>query len=108
MLEGVHGAGGVLEFIYDKRTVLIVNEHVRLAGIPCQAHDYVVNGRTPIEWLIDRYRIVRAKESGIVNDPNGWFFAAGRPDRGDPADRALSVETVRLVFGLPEPFDSAR
>ena len=37
------------------------------------AHRYVVNGRTPLEWFIDRYKIKRDKESGILNDPNGWF-----------------------------------
>ena len=30
---------------------------------------YQVNGRTPLEWLIDRYRITVDKESGIRNDP---------------------------------------
>ena len=30
---------------------------------------YTVNGRTPIEWIIDRYRRTVDKDSGIVNDP---------------------------------------
>ena len=30
---------------------------------------YTVNGRTPIEWVIDRYRRTVDKDSGIVNDP---------------------------------------
>jgi len=30
---------------------------------------YRVNGRTPIEWAVDRYRISRDRESGIVNNP---------------------------------------
>ena len=51
------------------RTILIVNDHIRLSGIPEEAHDYQVNGRTPLQWFIDRYRITRDKESGIVNDP---------------------------------------
>ena len=57
----------------EEKTTLIVNEHALLDGIPKAAHGYVVNGRTPLEWLINRYRIVRDKHSGIVNDPNGWF-----------------------------------
>lgn len=28
---------------------------------------------TDLEWLIDRYRVVQDNESGIVNDPDGWF-----------------------------------
>ena len=31
----------------DDETTLIINEHVRLSGIPEEAHRYVVNGRTP-------------------------------------------------------------
>ena len=62
-----------MRFADDERTVLRINEHIALAGIPAEAHDYQVNGRIPLEWLIDRYRIARDKESGIVNDPNAWF-----------------------------------
>ena len=87
----------------ELRTELVINEHLRLKGIPTAAHQYEVNGRTPIEWFIDRYRIVQDRRSGLVNDPNGWFE--------DPRDliRAIcrivhvSVETVRIVENLPEP-----
>ena len=58
-----------MRFEDGDRTVLLVNEHVRLTGIPREAHAYVVNGRTPLEWFIDRYRLTQDKESGIVNDP---------------------------------------
>ena len=59
-----------------------------------------MNGRTPLEWFIDRYRITRDKESGIVNDPNEWF--------DEPRDLIaairrivhLSVETARIVDGV--------
>ena len=90
------------------RTELIINEHVRLRGIPAAAHEYVVNGRTRLEWFIDRYRIKKERRSGIVNDPNGWFK--------DPLDLVsafkrivhVSVETVRIVKNLPDPFPSDR
>ena len=88
----------------EEKAVLIVNDHIRLSGIPAEAHRYEVNGRTPLAWFIDRYRIKRDTKSGIVNDPNGWFK--------DPQDLLaairrivhLSVETVRIVERLPEPF----
>lgn len=89
----------------EEKTTLIVNDFVSLRGIPPKAHQYVVNGRTPLEWFIDRYRITQDKQSGIVNDPNGWF--------DDPSDLItairrvvhVSVETVRIVDALPYPFD---
>lgn len=85
--------------------MFIVNEHIRLAGIPAETHRYEVNGRTPLEWFIDRYRITQDKESGIVNDPNGWF---DDPQNFITAIRRIvhvSVETVRIVAGLPEPIE---
>ena len=93
-----------MQFADDARTVLAINDHLRLTGIPSEAHEYEVNGRTPLEWFIDRYRIVRDARSGIVNDPNGWF--------ADPRDLVaafrrivhVSVETVAIVASLPCPF----
>ncbi len=97
-----------MRFADDGKTALIVNYRLRLAGIPAEAHGYEVNGRTPLGWLVDRYRIVTDRESGIVNDPNAWF--------DDPRDLIaairrvvhLSVETVRIVDGLPGPFGEGR
>ena len=31
--------------------------------------DYTVNGRTPLEWIIDRYRFATDADSGITNNP---------------------------------------
>ena len=93
-----------MRFADPEKTTLIVNEHVRLINIPAAAHGYQVNGRTPLEWFIDRYRVSPDKESGIVNDPNGWF--------DDPRELVasirrivhVSVETVAIVANLPDPF----
>ena len=84
------------------RSVLHVTPAVRLRGIPDAAHAYVVNGRTPLEWAVDRLHIRRDKESGIVNDPNAWF--SDNPAGLISHLRRLvqvSVETARIVDGLP-------
>ena len=93
-----------MRFSDGEKTELIVNDRLRLAGIPAEAHRYQVNGRTPLEWLVDQYQISKGGKSGIVNDPNAWFE--------DPRDLIaairrvvhLSVETARIVDGMPEPF----
>ena len=97
-----------MRFATPAKTTLIINEHVRLTGIPETAHRYVVNGRTPLEWFIDRYRIKRDKESGILNDPNGCF--------ADPRDLVtaierighVSVESARIIEGLPSQLTDNR
>lgn len=52
------------------KTKVRINDTLTLEGIPLEAHDYVVNGRSPIEWVLDRYQVKTDKASGIVNDPN--------------------------------------
>ncbi|MCY4148239.1 MAG: DEAD/DEAH box helicase family protein [Gammaproteobacteria bacterium] len=84
------------------KSILIVNEYIRLIGIPDEAHGYMVNGRTPLDWLIDRYKITTDKKSGKVNDPNAWFE---KPEDLISTIRRivhLSVETTRIVRSLPK------
>ena len=87
-----------------RRRSLRINEHVTVRGIPHAAHKYKVNGRTPLEWFIDRYRITRDSASGIVNDPNGWFDDTGDLITAIRRVVHVSVETVRIIQDLPEPF----
>ena len=90
-----------MRFADDEQTTLIINEYVRLSGIPEAAHRYVVNGRTPLEWFIDRYKITQNKDSGIVNDPNGWF--ENPRDLITAIERIVyvSVESARIIERLP-------
>ena len=91
-----------MRFADDEKAVLVVNDHIRLEETPPEAHEYQVNGRTPLGWFIDRYKVTQDKESRIVNNPNGWF--------DDPKDLItairrivhVSVETARIVNALPE------
>lgn len=54
------------------RAVLHVSENLTLCNIPERAYDYVINGRSAIEWLMDRYQVCTDKASGIVNNPNDY------------------------------------
>jgi len=72
-----------------------------LSGIPADAYRYEVNGRSAIEWIMDRYRVKVDKASGIKNDPNLWS--------DDPhyiVDLVarivrVSMESAEIVAGLP-------
>ena len=92
-----------MRFADNDRIVLIVNDHVPPADVPSEAHGRLVNERTPIEWFIDRDRVPRGRESWIVDDPNRGF-----PKPEDPVNAIrrivqMSVSTVRMVAGLPQP-----
>ena len=92
-----------MRFADENKTSLIVNDYVKLTGIPSEAHKYQINGRTPIEWFIDRYRITRDSHSGIVNDPNYWFDSPEDLISSFKRIVYLSLETVRIVEALPNP-----
>lgn len=83
------------------KSAIIYNSRVRLTGIPLEAYEYVVNGKSAIEWVMERYAVSVDRDSSIKNDPNLWS--------DDPryiidlVKRVVrvSVETVKLVQGLP-------
>ena len=88
------------------RSTLIVNGSLTLRGIPEEAYRYQVNGRSPIEWAVDRYQVRTDDKSGIVNDPNLWA-----PDNPryipDLIKRlvTLSIKSLALIADLP-PFSA--
>ena len=82
------------------KTTLIINNHVQLTGIPEISHRYVVNGRTPLEWFIDRYKIKQDKASGIVNDPNGWFEHPRDLITAIERIVHVSVESTKIIENL--------
>ena len=91
--------------LVDNRRVLHVNDRCRIEGIPDEAHLYEVNGRTPLDWAVDRLRMTTDKASGITNDPNRWHEWADQPYNLVLRLQRLvrvSVETQRIVGGLPD------
>ncbi|MBQ7502553.1 DEAD/DEAH box helicase [bacterium] len=51
-------------------TRLIYNANLTLEGLPERAQDYVVNGYSALDWVIDRYQVKVDKATEIRNDPN--------------------------------------
>lgn len=91
----------------SQRDTLIYNQYVTISGIPAKAHEYVLNGRSALDWLIERYQVVEDKGSGIVNDPN--LYSENPAYILDLIQRVVHVcvETVRIVQSLP-PLDLAQ
>ena len=90
--------------LLEDKTTLIYNSRLSLTNIPPEALEYVVNGKSALEWVMERYQVSTDKDSGIVNDPNDWAV-----EHDDPAyifnlvKRVVrvSVETVQIVKALP-------
>jgi predicted helicase len=39
-----------------------------------EAYDYVVNGKTALDWVVERQCVRTDKASGIVNNANDWLL----------------------------------
>ena len=81
------------------------NENITITEIPDEAWEYVVNGKSALEWIIERYQDSVDKDSGLRNDCNAWGLEHGNPryilDMIESVVR-VSVETVRIIKNLPE------
>ena len=89
----------------DQKDTIIYNSKITIDNIPAKAYEYVVNGKSAIEWIMERYQVTIHKESGIKNDPNDWAKEVGNPRY--ILDLLLSVinvsvQTVEIVEGLPK------
>jgi predicted helicase len=90
------------------KTAIIYNDYLTLCDIPPKALEYVVNGRPVIEWIMERYQVSSAKNSGIQNDPNAWANEQNNPRYiMDLLKRVVrvSVETMQIVDSLPRVVD---
>jgi len=83
------------------KTTIIYNSKLTLSQIPLETYDYIVNGKSALDWVMERYKFTKDKDSGITNNPNDWS--------DDPryiVDLVkrivrVSLETVRIVKSLP-------
>jgi len=83
------------------KSVIVYNPHLVLRDIPLEAYEYVVNGKSAIEWIMERYQVTVDKASGIKNDPNEW--SEDPRHIVDLLKRIVrvSLESVRIVKALP-------
>ncbi|GAA8836332.1 hypothetical protein VN1336_12760 [Helicobacter pylori] len=67
-----------MEGYYDVETMKKIgdrihyNNHIAITKIPKKAFDYVVNGKSAIDWVIEHYKKTRDKDSLIENNPNDY------------------------------------
>ena len=89
----------------EEKDTIIYNSKIILSNIPANAYEYVINGKSAIEWIMERYKITPHTESGITNNPNDWAAEVGKPRY--ILDLLLSiinvsVQTVDIVNSLPK------
>ena len=89
----------------DQKDTILYNSKITISNIPTKAYQYIINGKSAIEWVMERYAVTTHKESGITNNPNDWAVEVGNPRY--ILDLLLSiinmsVQTVDIVSNLPK------
>ena len=82
------------------------NKHIMISGIPTEAWQYVVNGRSALKWVMDYQKVRIDQKSGIKNDPNLYAIET----MNDPAYPlklflsviSVSLETLKTIKELPD------
>ena len=87
------------------KSVIHYNAGITIESIPLEAYDYVVNGKSAIEWVMERYVVKTDPASQITNDPNDWCR-----EHDDPKYIynlllrliTVSLETMKIIRSLPK------
>lgn len=90
----------------DQKDTVIYNNAITIREIPVEAYDYIVNGKSALEWVMERQGVSTHKDSGIVNDANDWAIET-MGEAKYPLELFLrvitvSLETVKIVKNLPK------
>jgi predicted helicase len=83
------------------KSVIVYNPHLVLRDIPLEAYEYVVNGKSAIDWIMERYQVTVDKASGIKNDPNDWSDDPRYVVNLLKRIVRVALESARIVQGLP-------
>lgn len=92
----------------EDKSEIIYNDSIKVSNIPIEAYEYIVNGKSAIEWLIERYQktIDNGKNGSMIkNDPNDWAEEHNQPRYILDlllSVISLSVATVKIVKSLPK------
>lgn len=92
------------KLVPDKSRI-IYNGNITIENIPAKAYEYIVNGKSAIEWIMERYAVTQDSKSLITNDPNDWSREHGNPTYIFDLLLSvinLSVQTVDIVNSLPK------
>ena len=116
-IEGDSPEGDPYDFYYvqkmrfpakGQKDTIIYNARIRITGIPEEAYGYILNGKSAIEWIMERYQVTVDDGKGgsmVKNDPNDWSREHGQPRYILDlllSVIAVSVKTVEIIKSLPE------
>ncbi|MDE0644794.1 MAG: DEAD/DEAH box helicase family protein [Gammaproteobacteria bacterium] len=87
------------------KSIIRYNSILLLSGIPDEAYEFQVNGKSLVDWVMDRQRVTVHKDSGVINDANSFAIKT----MNDPAYPlrllkkaiAVGIKTHEIRESLP-------
>ena len=90
---------------HKDRKQIIYNNYITIGKIPLRAYEYVVNGKSALEWVMDRQVVKTDKASGICSDANCYAIEtvgnAAYPFELVQRIISVSLRTLDIVDKLP-------
>ncbi|NYF26052.1 type ISP restriction/modification enzyme [Sporosarcina sp. JAI121] len=53
-------------------TTVIFNKDIIIKNIPLEVYDYLINGKSVVQWIIEQYKFGNDEKSNIIDDPNKY------------------------------------
>lgn len=96
----------VSKMSFDDKNIkdrIFFNNDITISNIPEKAYQYIINGKSAIEWIMERYQYKQDTDTLIINDPNKW-------DEDNPryildlilSIITVSVKTVEIIERFPD------
>jgi predicted helicase len=105
VISGTHKTGSISKLRLSKvaeNWVVDADHQLKISDIPQIALEHKIFGRSPLEWVIDRYQLIEDSESGLVNDPNSYSdkqdFVVNMVGRAV----TMSIEMSNLLESAPK------
>ncbi|GAW98314.1 type ISP restriction/modification enzyme [Secundilactobacillus mixtipabuli] len=56
----------------NDKSIIKFNPDITIEGIPLRTYDYILDGRSAVEWIMDQYKVSTDTPSQITDDPNDY------------------------------------
>ena len=86
------------------RDTIVYNQYISITNIPEICYSYTVNGKSPIEWIMERFQDSINKDTQIRNNPNDWGKEHNNPKyilHLLLSVMRVSYESKKIVDSLP-------
>ena len=88
------------------KSIVVYNNNITIHNIPLESYGYVVNGKSALEWIMERQIVSTDNKSKITNDANDY----ANETMNNPAYPlelfqriiTVSLETMKIVKSLPK------